>query len=154
MRPARCGRRAAPPLSPAQGLGCEVPKRPVPMDRSSRRTFLQSLLALAAAPALAQQGPAPGAPAPNPFRYEDVVRRARELAAAPFDPGLAPLPEPWARLDFDAYRDIRFRPERALLASGGGPFRMHLFHLGFLYQRPVTVNVVRECVSTPVPYQP
>jgi glucans biosynthesis protein len=60
------------------------------------------------------------------------------------------LPEPLNRLDFDAYRDIRFRPDRALAL---GPFRLQLFHLGFLYQRPVTVNVVREGVPTPIPYQ-
>ena len=30
---------------------------------------------------------------------------------------------------------------------------MHLFHLGFLFQRPVTVNVIREGVPAPVPYQ-
>ncbi len=109
------------------------------------------MLALAASPAAAQQS---GPPAPTPFRYEDVVRRARDLASAAFDPNVQPLPEPLNRLDFDAYRDIRFRPDRALLASGGGSFRMHLFHLGFLYQRPVTVNVIRDGIPTPVAYQP
>ena len=126
-----------------------------PMMNLSRRALLQSLLAAtalpsSAAPALAQQ---PGAPAPNSFRFEDVVRRARELSGAPFEAPAAQLPEPLNRLSFDDYRDIRFRPEKALLASGNGPFRMQLFHLGFLFQRPVTVNVIREGVPTPVPYQ-
>src|SRR5215212_7490975 len=121
------------------------------MIQLSRRSFLQYVASVAASPALAQQS---AAPPPNPFRFEDVVRRARDLASVPYDPTIPPLPEPLGRLDFDTYRDIRFRPDRALLASGGGPFRMHLFHLGFLYQRPVTVNVVREGVPTPVPYQP
>ena len=31
---------------------------------------------------------------------------------------------------------------------------MQLFHLGFLYGRPVTVNVLRDGVPTPIPYQP
>ncbi len=117
----------------------------------SRRTALKGLLsaaALAAGPARAQHP----APAPAPFRYEDVVRRARELAAVPFDASRPPLPEPLPSLGFDQYRDIRFRPDRALL--GGGPFRLHLFHLGFLFQRPVTVNVVRDGVPNPIPYQP
>ena len=94
-----------------------------------------------------------GAPAPNPFRFEEVVRRARELSAAPFDPVPTPFPEPLNRLGFDAYLDIRFRPEKALLASGDGPFRMQMFHLGFFYQCPVVVNVIRDGVPTPVPYQ-
>jgi len=85
----------------------------------SRRTFLQAAASLAASPALAQQS---GAPAPNPFRFEDVIRRAREMAGAPYDPAVPPLPEPLSRLDFDAYRDIRFRPERALLAPLAASF--------------------------------
>ena len=116
----------------------------------SRRALVQGLASVAAAgPALAQQG----APPANPFRFEDVVRRARDLAGAPHDATIPPLPAPLKALDFDAYRDLRFRPERALLGGGGGSFRMHLFHLGFLYQRPVTVNVVRDGVPTPVAYQ-
>jgi glucans biosynthesis protein len=121
------------------------------MPRLSRRALLGGALSLPVASALAQQG---AAPAPTPFRYEDVVRRARDLAGAPFDATVPPLPEPLNRLDFDAYRDIRFRPERAFLGSAGGPFRMHMFHLGFLYTRPVTVNVIRDGVPTPIPYQP
>ena len=121
------------------------------MTHLSRRTLLQSLLAATALPAwnrqsLAQQNGS-GAPAPNPFRYEDVVRRARELSSAPFEAPPAQLPEPLNRLSFDDYRDIRFRPDRALLASGNGPFRMQLFHLGFLYPRPVTVNMVPFTVT-------
>jgi glucans biosynthesis protein len=127
------------------------------MPNSTRRQTLASLLSFAAmGPALgtaAAQQPA-GAPPQSTFRFEDVVRRARDLAGAPFDGTLPPLPDPIARLDFDAYRDIRFRPERALLGAGGGPFRLQLFHLGFLYTRPVTVNVIRDGVPTPVAYQP
>jgi len=120
------------------------------MMNLTRRILLQSLLASVALPALAQQG---GVPAPTPFRFEDVVRRARELAAQPYEPMAAQLPEPLNRLSFDDYRDIRFRPEKALLASSGGSFRLQLFHLGFLYQRPVTVNILRDGVPTPIPYQ-
>ncbi|MGL4325676.1 MAG: glucan biosynthesis protein [Beijerinckiaceae bacterium] len=100
-------------------------------------------------------GPAAAAPSPAPaprFGFEDLIRRARELAARPYDARVAPLPAPLGKLDFDAWRDIRFRPERALLASGNGPFRMHMFHPGFLYQRPLTVNVIRDGVPAPVPY--
>jgi glucans biosynthesis protein len=121
------------------------------MSLLSRRSLLEGFAALAATPALAQTS---GPPTPTPFRYEEVVRRARELASAGFETNVPPLPEPLNRLDFDAYRDIRFRPDRALLASTGGPFRLQLFHLGFLYQRPVTVNVIRDGVPTPVAYQP
>jgi glucans biosynthesis protein len=123
------------------------------MYQLTRRSAVQALIAAGAASSAAAQQQ-PGAPPLNPFRFEDVVRRARDLAAAPYEANLQPLPEPINRLDFDAYRDIRFRPERALLASGGGPFRMQMFHLGFLFTRPVTVNIIRDGVPAPVPYQP
>ncbi|HEY0292109.1 MAG TPA: glucan biosynthesis protein G [Hansschlegelia sp.] len=91
-------------------------------------------------------------PAPTAFGFEDVLRRARELAGQPYDASLRELPEELRNLTFDQYRDIRFRAERALLGTGGGPFRMQMFHPGFLYRRPVVVNVVRDGIATPAPY--
>ena len=108
------------------------------------------------APAVPVPPPAaqPAAPPPQPvrFSFEEVLRRARDLAGAPFDAAVPALPEPVAKLDFDAWRDIRFRPDRALLGANGGPFRLQAFHVGHLYKRPVTVNVVRDGLATPIPY--
>ncbi|WP_460449743.1 OpgD/OpgG family glucan biosynthesis protein [Alsobacter sp. SYSU BS001988] len=125
----------------------------MPQDRIDRRRFaaaLASAAALAAArPALAQTAPAQP-PQPS-FRFEDVVERARRLATEPFQSAPPALPEALASLDYDAYRDIRFRPEKALLGEDS-PFRMQLFHPGFLFKRPVTVNIVNGGVPAPVPY--
>ena len=129
------------------------------MPQTDRRSVLAGLaaaLSLSAAPsALLAQQPEPQQPAPSPpqprFGFEDVVRRAREIAAVPYEPGPT-LPEPLSKLDFDSWRDIRFRPDRALLAQTGSSFRMQMFHPGFLFTRPVVVNVVRDGVPTPVPY--
>ncbi|WP_245422443.1 glucan biosynthesis protein [Alsobacter soli] len=120
---------------------------------------------LAAPGALAQtapaqppaQSPPPPAPPPSPppqpnFRFEDVIDRARRLAGESFQAEPPPLPPELAQLDYDAYRDIRFRPEKALLGENGSPFRMQLFHLGFLFKRPVVVNVIDHGVAAPVPY--
>lgn len=130
------------------------------MTTTDRRRVLGGLaaaLSLSVAPSvlLAQQPqpqPQPQNPAPQPrFGFEEVQRKAREIAALPYEPAPAP-PEVLTKLDFDAWRDIRFRPERAFLAQNGSPFRMQMFHPGFLFHRPVTVNVVRDGVPTPVPY--
>ena len=102
------------------------------------------------APAEAQQ--APGVPPQPRFGFDDVLRRARDLSQAAFQAQPAPLPDKLSNMDFDTWRDIRFRPDRALLSSGDGPFRMQMFHPGFLYKRPVTVNVVRDGIPTPIPY--
>ncbi len=98
--------------------------------------------------ALAQQ---PAAPQQPRFGFDAVVRRAREMAATKFEQPPA-IPEALQKLDFDAWRDIRFRPDRALLANSGSSFRLQTFHLGFLYRQAVTVNTIRDGIATPIPY--
>jgi glucans biosynthesis protein len=121
------------------------------MTDTTRRSALAGIATFAATAAAAQGNAAPPL---IPFRFEDVIRRARDLAASPWDAAVPPLPEPLNNLEYDAWRSIRFRPERSFLAQGGGLFRLQLFHLGFLYRRPVVVNVIRDGVPTPIPYQP
>ena len=102
--------------------------------------------------AAAAQAPAPAAAPAQPelkFGYEEVVARARDLAGKPFDAAPPALPATLADLSFDRWRDIRFRPDRALAA---GPFRVQMFHPGFLYKRTVTVHLVRAGVAVPTPY--
>ena len=124
------------------------------MELNRRRLVGATLASSASLVALA--GPAkaqttPGAPPPR-FGLDDVVRRARELANAPFEAAPPALPDALTKLDFDAWRDIRFRPDKALLAGNGSLFRLQLFHLGHLYARPVTVNTIRDGIPTPIPY--
>ncbi len=127
------------------------------MTALHRRTFVKVLLASAALPRPAgsapaePQKPAPAA-APAKFDFDDVTRRARELAAAEFDSSMPSLPDPVDKLDFDAWRDIRFRPDKAFLAANGSQFRLQLFHLGHLYRRPVIVNTIRDGIAAPIPY--
>ncbi|GJD95427.1 glucan biosynthesis protein [Methylobacterium iners] len=119
------------------------------MTQPTRRAVVTGL----AAAALSDQV-LPGAASAQelgPFGFELVDRRARDLATRPYDPSLPALPEPIARLDYDAWRDIRFRPDRALLEKTR--FRLQLFHLGFLYKQPVRVNLVRDRVATPIAYR-
>ncbi len=127
------------------------------LDRRHLLGGLSATLLLSAAPSalLAQQPqtqvPPVQAPPQPRFGFEDVQRRAREVSLVPFE--APPMqPEALAKLDYDSWRDIRFRPDRALLTQNGSSFRMQMFHPGFLFTRPVTVNVVRDGVPTPVPY--
>jgi periplasmic glucans biosynthesis protein len=130
------------------------------MPRLTRRAFsnllfvhsLESATLGLAAPALAQVGGVD--PKPTKFDYDDVLRRAKDLAGAAYVSVPPPLPEQLSRIDFDAWRDIRFRPEKAFLNTPGSMFRLQLFHLGHLYRWPVTVNIVKEGMPTPIPYAP
>ncbi|MCJ2035116.1 glucan biosynthesis protein [Methylobacterium sp. J-068] len=123
------------------------------MTELNRRAVVQGLASAALvagsaeAPARAQEGRPT-----TPFGFPDVERRAQDLAKLPYDARVPALPAPIAKLDYDAWRDIRFKPDKAFLGEGS-PFRLQLFHLGFLYTRPVTVNLVRGGVATPIPYQ-
>jgi glucans biosynthesis protein len=124
------------------------------MQTLNRRALLVSVAAASGArlfrPALAQQPPE--AAAKPVFAYADVVRRAHDLADAPFDASIPTLPEGVAGLDYDAWRDIRFKSDKPLLGQPGASFRLELFHLGHLYKRPVVVNVLRDGIPAPVPY--
>ncbi len=71
-----------------------------------------------------------------------VAQRALERARAPFHSPRADLPAVLRQdnLDYDKYREIRFRRDRALWAADRLPFRVEFFHPGYLYQEPVHVN--------------
>ena len=71
-----------------------------------------------------------------------VAQRALERAKQPFHSPRADLPKVLRQdnLDYDKYRDIRFRRERALWSADKLPFRIEFFHPGYLYQEPVHVN--------------
>ena len=71
-----------------------------------------------------------------------VAQRALERARTPFHSPRADLPKVLRQdnLDYDKYREIRFRRDRALWSADKLPFRVEFFHPGYLYQEPVHVN--------------
>jgi glucans biosynthesis protein len=70
-----------------------------------------------------------------------VVKRAEERAHHPFHSPRADLPKVLRQdnLDYDKYREIRFRRNQALWRVENLPFRIEFFHPGYLYQEPVHV---------------
>jgi periplasmic glucans biosynthesis protein len=70
-----------------------------------------------------------------------VAQRALERARQPFRSPRADLPKVLRQenLDYDKYREIEFRHDRALWAAEELPFRVEFFHPGYLYQEPVRV---------------
>jgi glucans biosynthesis protein len=104
------------------------------------------LLGVAAA-ALGQQAP----PAEG-FDFASVEGLARGLAAEPYAPDQGGLPDYLAEINYDQYRDIRFRPEHALWFAEGLPFRAQFFHRGFLYKDRVRVYTIAAGKAEPVPY--
>jgi periplasmic glucans biosynthesis protein len=70
-----------------------------------------------------------------------VIKRAEERAHHPFHSPRADLPKVLRQdnLDYDKYRQIRFRRNQALWRIENLPFRIEFFHPGYLYQEPVHV---------------
>src|SRR5271170_6934286 len=61
------------------------------------------------------------------FGFAEVRRLAQERAAHEFRPPADALPAELAKLSYDQYRDIRFRPESALW-RGQSLFEVQFFH--------------------------
>src|ERR671918_2075309 len=67
------------------------------------------------------------------FGFADVHRRAQELAARPFAADRPELPGAFQGLSYDQYRDIRFRPERAVWRGEGLAVSMQILPRGLLF---------------------
>jgi periplasmic glucans biosynthesis protein len=81
-----------------------------------------------------------------------VAQRALERARTPFRSPRADLPRVLLpdHLDYDKYREIRFRRERALWGAEKMPFLIEFFHPGYIYQEPVRVNEFTATHTQPI----
>ena len=91
-------------------------------------------------------------PPPKRFNFADVHRRAEMLAAQPFQPTGGDLPDFLKNLDYDQYRDIRFKADRSVWRTEGLPFELQFAPLGFLFKQPVAINLVEDGEVKPVEY--
>ena len=87
-------------------------------------------------------------PAAWGFGFDDVAARASSIAARPFKPAAVNLPTELRELDYDAYRDIRYRPEKALWRAEKLPFELMFFHQGRAVTEPVKINVIEPSGQT------
>jgi periplasmic glucans biosynthesis protein len=74
------------------------------------------------------------------FDFEEVAHRAQQLAAQSYRPQKVDLPKELQGIDYDRFRDIRFKPERALWRDAKLPFEVAFFHLGLYFDQPVRIN--------------
>jgi periplasmic glucans biosynthesis protein len=82
--------------------------------------------------------------APKRFGFADVQRQAEVLAQQPFVEQSQTLPDFFSQAGYDEYRNIRYRQDKAIWLDEGLPFVLRLFHRGFLFTRPVTINLVEQ----------
>jgi glucans biosynthesis protein len=81
-----------------------------------------------------------------------VAQRALERAQKPFHSPRADLPRVLRQenLDYDKYREIEFRHDKALWLAEGLPFRVEFFHPGYIYPEPVHVNEFTPTYVQPI----
>ncbi|MBB3141289.1 glucan biosynthesis protein [Halomonas organivorans] len=103
-------------------------------------TSLIRFLAFSLGATLAMEASA--APENEEALFDTVTDQAKRLAESPYHAPADELPAALTDLDYDAYRQIRFRPEQALWNDTEGLFEVQLFHPGFLYDHPVALNLV------------
>ncbi len=76
------------------------------------------------------------------FDFNDVAARAKTLAQRSYAPPPKNLPRELQNLNFDAYRDIRYRPEKSLWRNNRLPFEVAFFHQGYVFEHAVKINEV------------
>jgi periplasmic glucans biosynthesis protein len=89
-----------------------------------------------------------------PFSAAVVLQQARALAAEKFVRPKIDLPKPLQELGYDQYREIRFKPERAIWSSEGLPFIVEHLHRGFLFKEPVAIYLVADGQAQRMVYSP
>ena len=88
------------------------------------------------------------------FDLDEVATRARSLARQPWEDPAGKVPEWLLEIDYDRWRDIRFRPERALWKEADSRFTVQMFHPGLFYDRVVGIHVVDAQGVHAVPFSP
>lgn len=76
------------------------------------------------------------------FGIEEVAAKAEALAAEPYRKPDSNLPPALENLSYDQYRDIRFKPDKALWSNSVLPFELQFFHQGLFFRDPVKIHVV------------
>jgi glucans biosynthesis protein len=113
-------------------------------------------LGASAAPPPAHDGRAAGASvaADGPFDAETVAGLARKLAQAPFVPPAASAPDGLAKLTYDQYRDIQFRPSETIWVHPSHRFHLQVLSLGYLFTAGVEVAIVKDGWAQHLAYRP
>ncbi len=86
------------------------------------------------------------------FGFDDVALQARQRAEAPYRTVGRKPPAELTALDYDQYRDIRFRPDHALWRRDRLPFELMFFHLGKFQTESVRIHEITPQGVRHLPY--
>ncbi len=122
-----------------------------------RRELLKTALVIAAGQlprAARAAAAAPGAGAAPAFDFAWLKGKARWSAGHPYAAPAAALPAALAKLGYDQYQSIRFRPDHSLWEHDGRDFRLQFFHVGRGFMNPVRLYEVADGSVREILYDP
>lgn len=114
------------------------------------QTFAAAMLAACrgAAQTEPESSPEPEAEG-TPFSFDWLADRQRESAGREWVPPPV-LDEEVSGLDYDAYRQIQFRPDHARWSGPKSRVVLHGYHPGWLFDRPVRLNEIVDGTARPM----
>jgi periplasmic glucans biosynthesis protein len=89
-----------------------------------------------------------------PFGLDDVVAIARTMANSAQKVPDNEMSKELLDLDYDQYRDIRFRADHATWRKEKLPFELMFFHPGFHYQRAVRIHEITPSGVRDISFNP
>jgi glucans biosynthesis protein len=84
------------------------------------------------------------------FGFEDVAAQAKALAEQPYRGASEPADPRVRRLQYNAWRMIRFHAERALWRGDGLGYEVQWLHAGANHARPVRLNEIVDGIARPI----
>ncbi|MFC5520443.1 glucan biosynthesis protein G [Polaromonas jejuensis] len=87
------------------------------------------------------------------WSLDDVAGLAQQRAQAPFQEASHAVPVELATMDYDGYRDIRYKPDSALWKADQLPYEANFFHVG-RQGESVRIHEITPEGIRPVPYDP
>jgi glucans biosynthesis protein len=89
-------------------------------------------------------------PTQTQITFEAILQKAKERASMPFKSPKSELPDELRDLNYDSYREIQFRHEKALWAKEDLPFHLEFYHPGYLYDAPVHLREFNATHAQPI----
>lgn len=90
----------------------------------------------------------------QPFTFDSLKAAAKVLASKDWTEPVAQHADILRQIDYDAFQQVKFRPEMSLRLDRDGRVPVQLFHLGEFFMSPVHVFLVEGGQSREVLYDP
>jgi glucans biosynthesis protein len=119
----------------------------------SKLLLAGAILALFAGGAYAAPAPADSVQDESPV-FAMVQERALQLSASPYVKNTPELPQFLSTLNYDQYRDIRYKPGQSLWLKQRLPFQVQFFSRASLFTERVLINVIDKDGLAPVDFVP